>query len=390
MTLAIEGGEPVRSNSLPLATPVLGDEEIKEVTETLESGWITTGERTQEFEARIAEYAGAEHAVAVTNASSALYLAYRSLDVTGEVITSPITFATTVATADLAGATPVLADVRPDTLTLDPESVKEAIGPDTQAIVPVHYAGQAVDLDVFRDLAEDHDLTLIEDAAQGLGGEFEGKAQGTIGDAGCYSFHPTKSITTAEGGVMITNDEEIATTARKLRLAGVNKDAWDRDQDDGPSWYYDVQAVSSKFNMTDVHAAIGLAQFEKLPRFIEQRRTVASLLDEGLASVAGVEPLAVRAADEHARHLYPVTFDIGELGVNRREIDSALNAEGIGTGVYYIPIHHHTAFEDIQRVDLSSTESVEDRTLCLPLHPKLDESDAHDIVRAVEKVVTGL
>ncbi|MFD1646073.1 DegT/DnrJ/EryC1/StrS family aminotransferase [Haloarchaeobius litoreus] len=384
--LAIEGGESVREEPLDFATPVLGDDEVENVADALRSGWLTTGGRVDEFESAVADRTDAGHAIGTTNCTSALYLSYRALDVEGEVITTPLTFATTVSSAMQAGATPVLADVRPDTLTLDPESVKEAITDETDAIVPVHYAGQATDMDVYRDLAEDHDLALIEDAAHGLGGSFEGEAQGTLGDAGCYSFYATKSITTSEGGMLVTDDDELAETARKLRLAGVNKDAWEREDTNRPSWHYDVQAVSGKYNMTDVQASIGIAQLDRLDGFIERRRAVADELDARLADVDGVEPLAVRDADEHARHLYPITVDPEQIGRDRDAFDRALTAEGFGTSVHYIPIHRHTAFADLDRTDLSTVDDVAARLLCLPLHPEMTDADVDDLVTALRKV----
>jgi len=379
---------PVRDEPLSFASPSLGDEEIENVTEALESGWLTTGERTAEFEGAVADFVGADHAVGTLNCTSALYLAFRCLDVTGDVITTPMTFATTVSSAMRAGANPVLADVRSDTLTLDPEAVKEAITPETEAIVPVHYAGQATDMDAFRDLAADHDLALVEDAAHGLGGYYDGEPLGTLGDAGCYSFYATKTITTGEGGLLVTDDEGIAESVRTRRLAGVDKDAWEREDEPDRGWRYDVVTPSLKFNMNDVQASIGLAQLDRLDEFVETRRRLAGALDEQLAAIRGVEPLGVRDPDEHARHLYPV-FVTDEAPVTRDRLDVGLADLGIETSVHYIPIHHHSAFEDVDRGDLSTTETAAERVLCLPLHPKMDRGDVDDVVTAVERCFEG-
>jgi dTDP-4-amino-4,6-dideoxygalactose transaminase len=317
-----------------------------------------------------------------------LRLAYRGLDLSGEVVTTPITFATTVAGIEQAGATPVLADVDPETLTLDPESVANAIGPETAAIVPVHYAGGAAPMDAIRDLAATHDIPVIEDAAQALGGQFRGSALGSLGRVGCFSFHPTKQITTGEGGMLVTDDAGLAERVRRLRLAGVDKDAWSRKNVKRPSWHYDVMAVSGKSNMTDIQAALGLAQLDRLDELLRRRRTVAAALDEGLASVDGVRPLAVPEHVTHARAVYTVV--LGDDAPDRMAVDRALDAEGIDTGVYYIPIHRHTAFGDIDRVQLATTDMLADRILSLPLHPGMDESDAADVVVAVRKVIRGL
>jgi dTDP-4-amino-4,6-dideoxygalactose transaminase len=388
-TLAVQGDEPVRDPSLSFASPVIASEELSQVKETIESGWLTTGPKTEQFETKLGELVGAGHTIGVSNCSSALYLAYRALDVEGKIITTPLTFATTVSAARLAGATPVLADIRPDTLTLDPEAVKEAITPQVDAIAPVHYAGQGTDIDLYRDLAADHDLAIVEDAAHALGGQFEGEELGTIGDVGCYSFYATKSITTGEGGALVTDDDDVAQTVRQLRLAGIDSDPRDRKAQEQPDWYYDVKRTSSKFNMTDLQAAIGLAQLDKLDDFISTRQQLANTLDQRLTDIEGVRPLAVRDSDEHARHIYPIVLDTETIGISRNEFDRRLGEEGIETSVHYIPIHHHTAFAEIERGDLSTTEDIHDRILSIPLHPQMNEADVDDIVAAIDRAVTS-
>lgn len=375
--------EPVREEPLSFAAPVVGKPEATNVANALNSGWLTTGKCTAEFEDAIADLVGASHAVGTTNCTSALYLAFESLDVSGDVITTPMTFATTVSSAMMAGANPVLADVRPDTLTLDPTAVKEAITDRTEAIAPVHYAGQATDMDALREIAADHDLALVEDAAHGLGGYYKGEHLGTLGDAGCYSFYATKTITTGEGGMLVTDDDQLAREAGRRRIAGVDKTAWEREDDLQRNWYYDVVAPSMKYNMNDILASIGLAQLDRLDEFLSTRRRLAAELDDRLADIDGVEPLDVRDPDEHARHLYPV-FVTDETDVTRDEFDRRLDAHGIETSVHYIPIHHHSAFEDIDRGNLSTADDAYDRLLCLPLHPQMDEGDVEDVVSAVD------
>jgi dTDP-4-amino-4,6-dideoxygalactose transaminase len=382
-----EGLDTIRDEPLDFASPTIGKREIERIVETLESGWLTTGQRTEAFESRIAEYVRASHAIGTTNCSSALYLAMRALDLTGEVITTPLTFATTVSSMIMAGATPILADVREDTLTLDIDAVREQITKNTEAIVPVHYAGQGMDVDPLLDLAEDNDLRIIEDAAHGIGGSYEGEHLGTLGDIGCFSFYATKNITTGEGGMAVTDDDGIGRKIRQLRLAGVDRDAWERETDRERDWYYDVVDVSSKFNMNDLQASLGIAQFERLDEFIEQRRKVADYIDDAFDDVSGVRPLEVRDASEHARHLYPVRIDPESTGTTRDEVVDALDSADIGTSVHYIPIHYHSAFREIDRGNLSNVERAYERIVCLPLHPDMDESDADDVVTAVTQVV---
>jgi len=379
--------EDVDEAKIDFASPIIGQTETSRVIDALESGWLTTGPKTQELEEAIASEVGATCALGTINCTAALYLAIRALGIEGEVITTPFTFATTVSSCRLAGATPVLADVRRDTLTLDPEAVKETITPDTEAVMLVHYAGQGTDLDAFRELATDHDLALIEDAAHALGGYFEGEALGTLGDAGCYSFYATKTITTGEGGMLVTDDVRIDETARRLRLAGIDKDSWARETSGVAGWTYDVTNVSMKFNMNDIQGSLGLAQLDRLTEFLRKRRRLADRYDELLSSVDGVEPLAVRDSSEHARHIYPIFVDEEETGISRTDLIAELDDTNIGTGVHYIPIHYHSAFEDIETTGLPVAEERFEQVVSLPLHPNMDENDVLSVVEAVGRIV---
>ena len=386
MKLAVNGGDPVREESIDFASPVIGQEEVDRVGDVLRSGWLTTGEQTAALESKVSDYVERGFGIATVNCTSALYLAFRALNVTGEVLTSPMTFASTVSSAKLAGASPRLVDVRPDTLTLDPEQLKEMVSRDTDAIVPVHYAGQAMDMDVVLDLAEEYDATVIEDAAHGLGAEYDGRSQGNLGDVGCFSFYATKPITTGEGGMAVTDNESVAKSMRELRIAGVDKDAWDRERSTRKDWFYDVKHVSAKFNMNEIQAAIGVEQMEKLDQFVEERRSIANELDAGIRDVEAVESLGVRDGDEHGRHLYPIFVDEMQIDGRRDEFERALNAEGVETSVHYIPIHHHTAFADLDTGSLETADRRHDQLLCLPIHPLMDDSDVSDVIAAVEKV----
>lgn len=385
--LAYDGGQPVRSEQLSFASPVVGDDEVEKVAKAMRSGWLTTGQRTEEFETMIADRVGAKYAIGTTNCTSALYLSFRSLDITGEVITSPNTFASTVSSGLMAGVTPVLADIRTDTLTLDPASVKEAISNETEAIVPVHYAGQAMDMDAILDLAVDHDLAVIEDAAHGFGGYYRGEALGTLGDIGCYSFYASKSITTSEGGMIVTDNQTIAEQSRRLRSAGINQSTWDRPRQKQPDWHYEVIDVSGKYNMTDIQASIGLAQIKKLDHFIECRQELAEQYDSRLSSLDVISPLFVRDRSEHARHIYPVIIATDELDIDRSEFSELLRFEGIDTSVHYIPIHHHTAFANVDRVALPQMDKIANRILSLPLHPTMTSEDIEDVSKAIRKVI---
>lgn len=377
----------MRSKQISFAAPVIENEDISKVIETLQSGWLTTGELTNKFELSLSNEVKSGHAIGTSNCTSALYLAYRTLEINGEFITTPMTFATTVSSGIMAGAKPVLADIRSDTLTLDPESVKNLITNKTEAIVPVHYAGQGTDMNVYLDLAEDHDLSIIEDAAHGLGGTFNGVPLGTMGDVGCYSFYATKSITTGEGGALLTDYKEVNDVARRLRLGGINQDAWNRKKQDEPHWYYDVSEISGKFNMTDIQASIGLTQLNKLDRFISKRQELAKTLDKEIGKIDNIRSLNVREEAEHARHLYPIILDTDELGISRLEFYNMMNSRGIETSVHYIPIHQHTAFKDIEKGNLSTTNKLSDEVICLPLHPLMDMTDVHYIAKEIKECI---
>jgi dTDP-4-amino-4,6-dideoxygalactose transaminase len=381
--------EPTGAENTPISfsQPVISDDAIDLVAEALESGWLTTGPRTEAFESKLGDLCEVEHALGTTNCTSALYLALRALDIDGEVVTTPMTFATTVSSCRIAGTTPVLADVRPDTLTLDPECVKEAITPETEAILPVHYAGQATDMDAILDIAADNDLAIIEDTAHGLGGQYEGTPQGTLGDVGCFSFYATKTITTGEGGAFVTDDDDVAERARTLRLAGVDKDAWARQSESDHGWAYDVVDTSMKFNMNDIQASIGLSQIERVSEFVEKRRRLADRYDSQFESVKEINTLGVRDPEEHARHLYPVFVDTTTADLSRKELSRALEERDIGTSVHYIPIHYHSAFEDVRHGGLPVTEKRYEQLLCLPLHPKMDEESVDHVVQTVDELL---
>lgn len=385
----MDNKDETQETNISFSEPFVGDRETEQVSEVIESNWLSTGPKTEMFERKIAKYTDSNHAVGTTNCTSALYLSLRSLQVDGEVITSPMTFATTVSACNAYDVRPVLADVRPTTLTLDPASVKEAITGDTAAIMPVHYAGQAANMDALRELAADHDLALIEDAAHGLGGFYNGEALGTIGDTGCFSFYATKTITTGEGGMLVTDDSEVADRARNLRLAGIDKDAWEREVERDAAWTYDVVANSLKYNMNDIQAAIGIAQMEKLPEILDSRRDLANRYDDALQDVSGITPLAVRDPEEHARHLYPVFVEESAAGIDRNELAKQLTERNIDTSVHYIPIHYHSAFDGIKRTNLENAEKAYEQVLCLPLHPGMTEQDVTTVVETLGAITNS-
>ena len=384
--LAAAGGTPVRETFLPYSLPQTGEEEKRELIAALESGWITTGPRTKKLEADLAEYTGAAHVLCVDSCTAALHLALDALDLEpgDEVVTSPLTFCSTANTIIHAGGIPVLADVEPDTLNLDPGAAARAITSRTRALLPVHYGGHPCEMDAFAVLAREHGLAVVEDAAHAIGASYRGRKVGTMSDAACFSFYATKNMTTAEGG-MLTGDPELIDRARVVSLHGMSRDAWKRYANGG-TWRYEVLLPGFKYNMTDVQAALGLQQLRKLPRFHHRRSEVAAQYTEAFSTEDALEVPVTRAGVEHAWHLYVLRLLPEALRIGRDRFIDELVARNIGVSVHFIPVHLHPYYRNRYGyraeqfpVALASFE----RMLSLPLHPRLTNRDVADVIEAV-------
>jgi dTDP-4-amino-4,6-dideoxygalactose transaminase len=383
---------PRRSTFLPFSQPTIENEEIAEVVDSLRSGWITTGPKVQRFEAACSEYLDGTGIVAVNSATAGLHLALLALDLQpgDEVITSPLTFTATVNTIVLAGGRPVLADIDPATLQLDPAAAAARVTARTRALIPVHFAGQPSDLDAFRVLAEQHGLALIEDAAHALGTEYRGERIGARSHVAVFSFHPTKNITTGEGGVVATRDAALAERLRRLRFHGISKDAWQRYAAQGVP-QYDVVEAGLKYNMLDLQAAIGLHQLPKLERFIATRERLAHAYDEALAPLSGLTlPTRVSYPARHSWHIYTPLLDLEAAGRSRDDFLAALKTENIGTGLHYVAVHLHPYYRDswgFRRGDFPAAEHVSDRIFSLPLFPQMTPQDQADVVAALARLL---
>lgn len=387
------GGPPVRREFLPFHRPSFGPEEEAEVIDTLRSGWVTTGPKTHRLEAAFREMLGGPCAVAVSSCTAALHLALVGLGVGpgDEVITSPVGFATTANVLVHVGATPVFADVEPDTLNLDPAAVAALIGPRTKAILPVHLYGHPCDLDALEALARRHDLLLIEDAAHAIGAEYRGRPMGSRADAAVFSFYATKNITTGEGGMLITRRQALADQAAILRLHGMSRGAWKRYGADGFQ-HWDILAPGYKYNLSDVHAAIGLAQLPKLERFWAERKRLFERYDELLAGMPDVIRPVVRSEVRSAYHLYSIRVNVERLRWTRDQIMTAIQAENIGLGVHFRVLHLHPYYRDhfgFQRGQCPVAEAASDRLFSLSLYPGLTDGDLRDTVTAVAKVLAA-
>ncbi|RMF48818.1 MAG: DegT/DnrJ/EryC1/StrS aminotransferase family protein [Chloroflexota bacterium] len=380
-----------RSTFLPFSPPSISEEEIAAVVETLRSEWITTGPKTKEFEQLFADYIGASAALALNSCTGGLHIALAALGIGpgDEVITTPITFACSANVIEHVGATPILADVEPETLTLDLQQVAQKITARTKAIMPVHFAGHPAEMRPLLDLAAQHRLFVIEDAAHALPAKYEGQMIGTLSDFTAFSFYATKNLTTAEGGMLTGAPERIA-EARLWSLHGMNRDAWKRYSSEG-SWYYEVVLPGFKYNMTDIQAALGIVQLRRLSEFQARRRAIVAQYQAAFSALEALQVPVERPNVEHAWHLYTLRLNLEQLRITRAQFIEELKARNIATSVHFIPIHLHPYYRDRygwRPEDFPVAYWEYQRLVSLPLHPRLSDADVADVINAVYDVVS--
>lgn len=380
----------MRKDFLEFSPPVIGDDEVNAVVETLRSSWITTGPKTKEFEKKFAEKFGAPAALAVNSCTAALHTALVGLGIGpgDEVITTPMTFCSTVNVIEQVGARPVLVDVEPDTLNIDPDKVEDAVTTKTKAIMPVHYSGHPVDLDAIYDIAERHNLFVVEDAAHAVSAKYKGRYIGTGGTVAAFSFYATKNMTTAEGG-MLTGTPDFVEKCRIISLHGMSRDAWNRYSKEG-SWYYEVLLPGFKYNMTDIQASLGLVQLEKLESFQLRRAEIVAKYNQEFKNYDALEIPVAKAEVEHAWHLYVLKLNLEALRINRNQFIEELKVRNIGTSVHFIPIHLHPYYRDkygYKPEDFPVAFNNYQRILSLPLHAGLSDNDVQDVIAAVVEIV---
>jgi dTDP-4-amino-4,6-dideoxygalactose transaminase len=386
---AIVGGDPIRKDFLVFGAPALGEEEIQEVVATLRSGWIGSGPKVARFEEQFAQYQGSPHAIAVNSCTAALHLSLLSLGIGAgdEVITTPMTFCATANAILHAGATPVFADCNRKTMNLDPEAVRQAITPRTRAILPVHFAGRPCDMPALMDIAEEHNLRVVEDCAHAIESRIGNQAVGTFGDLGCFSFYVTKNVVTAEGGMVLTSDPAHETMVKTTALHGMTKDAWKRFDDAGYQ-HYEVTHAGFKYNMTDLQASLGIHQLKRVDENLKKRNELWQRYDRGLQGLPCFLPEPAAPGTVHARHLYTLLLDLEQLSVDRDFILSALIQEGIGTGVHYLALTRHRFYQQFApKVSFPEAEFISDRTLSLPLGPGMSTDDVDDVIAAVKRLL---
>ncbi|MBB5204496.1 dTDP-4-amino-4,6-dideoxygalactose transaminase [Inhella inkyongensis] len=377
---------------LPFALPEIGEEEIAEVVDTLRSGWVTTGPKAKRFEQAFADFLGDSglHCIAVNSATAGLHLALEAIGIGpgDEVITTTHTFTATAEVVRYLGADVKLVDIDPATLNIDLDQVEAAIGPKTRAIIPVHYAGLAVDMIRLLDIARRHGLRVVEDAAHALPTTLERELIGTLGsDATVFSFYANKTMTTGEGGMLVTRNAELAARAKVMRLHGINRDAFDRFTAKTPSWYYEIVAPGFKYNLTDIAAALGLHQLKRLPAFQARREAIAQRYLAELKDLPLILPPQAQAGDTHSWHLFVLRLR-DDAPVSRDAFIERMFALGIGCSVHYVPLHQHPYWRE--RYDLTPamfphSQKAYEATVSIPLYTAMTDADVARVIAAVRQ-----
>lgn len=381
---------------VPFALPDIGEAEFDAVRRAMASGWLTSGPLTRQFEEEFAAYLGGDvTAIAVNSATAGLHLALEALGIGpgDEVIAPSLTFTATVEVARYLGAEPVFVDVDPVSLNMAPEQVRSAVSSRTKAIIPVHYGGLACDMPSILEIAREHGLAVVEDAAHALPTTSGGKLIGTLGsDVTVFSFYANKTMTTGEGGMVVTRSQALADRIRTMRLHGIDRDAFDRFRSKRPSWYYEIVAPGFKYNLTDIASAIGLEQLRRLPAFLETRQDMAKRYFNQLAGLPLVLPADAPLGDIHAWHLFVVRLDDEAVarGTERDGVIQALADKGIGTSVHYVPLHRQPYWRDRYKLrpeDFPVTELAYQRMFTLPLYTAMSQNQQDRVISALRSIL---
>lgn len=380
---------------LPFALPDIGEDEINEVVDSLRSGWLTTGPKVRRFEEAFASYLGVKHAIAVNSATAGLHLAMEAIGIGpgDKVLTTPYTFTATSEVVRYMDADPVYVDIDPVTFNIDAELVRKALQgePRIKAILPVHMGGQAADMDSIRRAAREHGCRVVEDAAHALPTHYKGRLIGGLSDATVFSFYATKTLATGEGGMLATNDDEIAARVRVMRLHGISRDVFDRfTASDRPSWYYEVIAAGFKYNMTDVAASLGIHQLRRLDEMRDRREEIAERYNEGLQGLPVHLPVCARKEDTHSWHLYIIQLDKACLTINRNRFIELMLEKGIGTSVHYIPLHMQPYWRDrygLRDDSFPNATALYSKCVSLPIYSSMSDYDVSRVIAAVRDIL---
>jgi UDP-4-amino-4,6-dideoxy-N-acetyl-beta-L-altrosamine transaminase len=386
---AFEGGNPVRTEMLEYFKPSIDKNEIDSVVNVLRSGWLTYGEKSQQFEKEFARYVNSKYSIAVNSCTSGLHLCLVALGVGSgdEVITTPYTFAATSEVIIHVGAKPIFVDVD-QSMNIDVDKIENKITSKTKAIIPVHFGGQPCDMGKIMAISKRHNIPVIEDAAHASGSSYNGKKIGSIGEYTVFSFYANKNMTTAEGGIVTTDNKEIAEKIRLLSLHGISRDAWNRFSKEG-SWFYEIHDAGYKYNFTDLQAALGISQLEKLDEFNSKRKNIAKIYINNFSSEMVKIPV-IQKDILHSWHLFPIIIKFEKLKISRNTFIEYLQMEGIQTSVHYIPLHLHPYYQKVWKLkdtDFPIATNFYDNEISLPIYPKMSRNDAEDVILAVNKII---
>lgn len=371
--------------------PFITEEEINEMVDTLRSGWLSMGPKTIRFEEEFSKYIGINRSIAVSSWTAAGHLALEAFGIKrgDEIIVPTMTFPATAEIVCYFGAKPVIVDVEEDTLNISLKEIEKALTPKTKAIIPVHYAGQPCDMDEIMEFARQHNLKVLEDAAHSLPAFYKGRKIGTIADVTCFSFYVTKTLATGEGGMICTNDEEIAERCAIMRLHGINRDAWKRYSEAG-SWYYEVVAPGFKYNFTDLQASLGLPQLKKVDDLWNSRKYIASKYTEAFKDLDLITLHTIKPDRETSWHLYPVRLNLDMLKVGREQIIEELKKNNIGVGVHFMPVHQHLFYSETFNLDDRNypvASSVFPRLLSLPIYPGMTDKNIEKVINVFTDIL---
>ncbi len=371
--------------------PFISEEEVNEIVDTVRSGWLSMGPKTIRFENEFNKYIGSKKSVAVSSWTAAGHLALEAFGIKAgdEVIVPTMTFPATAEIVCYFGAKPVIVDVAEDTLNISLKEIEKAITPKTKAIIPVHYGGQPCDMDEIQELANHHNLKVLEDAAHSLPAFYKGKKVGTISDVTCFSFYATKTLSTGEGGMICTNNEEISERCAIMRLHGINRDAWKRYSESG-SWYYEVVAPGYKYNFTDLQASLGLPQLKKVDAMWESRKRISKMYTDALKDIDTIQLHTIKPDRESSWHLFPIRLNLDMLNKNRAQIIDELRQKNIGVGVHFMPVHQHLFYSQTFNLSDESfpvASSVFPRLLSLPIYPGMNDENVNRVINALTDIL---
>jgi dTDP-4-amino-4,6-dideoxygalactose transaminase len=385
--------ETMKDKFLPFALPCIGEEEINEVVDTLRSGWLTTGPKTKRFETDFAKFIGVPYALAVNSCTAGLHLALEAIGIRpgDKVLTTPYTFTATAEVIRYLGADPVFVDIDPKTFNLDTDKLAETLAKVTgvKAILPMHFGGQACEMDTIVNLAQRYDLKIVEDAAHALPTSYKGRRIGTIGDLTAYSFYVTKTLATGEGGMIVTSNPDYVERIRTMRLHGMNRDVFQRTSSKQPFWYYEVVAPGFKYNMSDIAAALGIHQLQKAEAFLQRRTEIATQYTQALLDLPVRTPYR-HPHNIHAWHLYVLQLQLEEINIDRDTFIDKMTAAGIGTSVHFIPLHLQPYWRDrynFKPEDFPVALEVYQRVVSLPIYPCMRDEDVTRVITAVRTIL---